>query len=120
MAQSDRMIRMPHILTAIVLITLGASISFAQRAGVPIEPRELAIDDEVVCEKLRKLREAGKLMSIKDVRNALSNPSPKAVELPKPATKTLPADQIADRARKSFLRVGWYYLCTRCSRWHTN
>jgi hypothetical protein len=100
---------------AIVAAPLSA---LAQVAGVPIEPRRLPANDKTLLAKLAALRDDGKLMSMNEVREALAAPTPAPVTLSEPSTERLAPAEIAARGRKSLLRVGWYYLCHRCSNWH--
>lgn len=107
------------VLLALVLC-LVADRAFAQRADVPIEVERVNAPTSEALEQLHKLREAGKLASIHDIETALLNPTPEHVELPAASNTTLHPSAIATLARKSTIRVGWYYLCNKCDKWHTN
>jgi hypothetical protein len=90
----------------------------AQRADVPIEPRRVGVNNPAVLEKLKPLRESGKLMTVESIRAGLAHPSPRDVRLPAAGRDRLSGPQIAQRTRKAMLRVGWVYLCQSCHNWH--
>ncbi len=108
------------ILHALILAGLAGPVAFGQRADVSIEPERTAIATPEILERLGELRTAGRLLSSEAVVAALKNPTPQPVRLPSPAVEQLRPAQIAALARKSVIRVGWYYLCKRCDNWHVN
>jgi rhodanese-related sulfurtransferase len=65
-------------------------------------------------------RKAGKLLDLPTVKAQLSRSQPIRIELPAPLTQAIPASVVWDRARASYLRIGYYYLCKKCSDWHLN
>jgi Trypsin-like peptidase domain len=105
------------VLAALVLSPVAAT---AQEVGVPIEPERRADASPGLVARLEAMAKAGELMSLEAVGAALKNPTPVAVPLPPAATGPLSPATIAARLRKSALRVGWYYLCNNCQRWHVN
>ena len=98
-------------------LLLRASLR-AQAPAVPIESTEPLMLDESLLEKARVLREGGKLMTKEKVAELLKNPIPASLTLPEPNTKPLAGREVAERARKAYMRLGWYYLCPRCEHWH--
>jgi hypothetical protein len=38
--------------------------------------------------------------------------------LPKVRTGSLRGREVAERARRGYVRIGWYFLCQRCDEWH--
>jgi hypothetical protein len=105
-------------LGAFCILLLAAAVVRAQSPGVAIEPRRINTNDKALMAKLHDLREAGKLMSKSDVRAALQSPTPAAISLQPPGTQRLSSTQLAARGRDALLRIGWYYLCHKCSNWH--
>jgi hypothetical protein len=102
------------------LLGLGGITSLAQAPDVPIETQHALLQDEAILAKASTLREAGHLMDTKKVEEQIKNPQPAAIELPAPSTQPLRGREIAARARTAYLRLGWYYICPRCDKWHLN
>ncbi|HEY2574078.1 MAG TPA: serine protease, partial [Verrucomicrobiaceae bacterium] len=63
---------------------------------------------------------AGKLLNNDQVAAAMRPPQAVSIQLPQPNTKRLEPREIAARARKALVRVGWFYLCPRCDQLHVN
>lgn len=105
---------------SVALALLLSAPVFAQAPGVAVEPKVLPPAPPELLKTLGELRENNKLLSQETIRKALSHPTPEAVSLPAPFTQPLDPITIAQQLRKSALRVGWYYLCTRCDHWHLN
>ena len=105
----------------LLLLTLFTSLvaSHAQGPGVPVERN--GEQNEAIIAKAKTLRDAGKLkLSIPLVKEQLASPQPGRIELPSPRTQPLTGREIAKAARESHVMLGWYYLCPRCDKWHTN
>lgn len=107
---------------AIAALALAAAPGglWAQDVGVEIEPARAPSADSRIVEQATKLKNDNKLMSDKQIAAALLSPTPAALKLPAPSARILPAREVAQRAKKALLRIGWFYLCTKCSRWHVN
>jgi thiol-disulfide isomerase/thioredoxin len=102
-------------------ICAASSPVFAQLPGTPIEPRAASgLATPKLLAELAELKQAGKLMSGDQVREALASPTPHPVQLPAASHEELSPTQIAKRARDSQVRIGWYYLCPKCDDWHIN
>ena len=65
------------------------------------------------------LREAGKLVDPAPLLPQLARTRCK-LALPPPRTAPASGRAIWELARQSYLRVGWYYLCSKCDHWHAN
>jgi hypothetical protein len=90
----------------------------AQASGVPIEDPRSLMQNPSLLEKAKALRDAGKLLDVEKVKTLLAAPVPSPIELPVANTKPLRGREIAERARRAYFRLGWYYLCPRCGHWH--
>jgi hypothetical protein len=78
----------------------------AQAPGVPIEDPGSLSYNQPLLEKAKALREAGKLLDIEKVKALLAAPVPSPIALPTPNTKPLRGREIAERARRAYLRLG--------------
>ncbi|MEP0843358.1 MAG: trypsin-like peptidase domain-containing protein [Phycisphaerae bacterium] len=87
-------------------------------ARVPIIRERDGAPPELVAQA-RKLRDAGRLLAIDDVRKQLGRTSCR-LSLPVPNSRPLTGSQIWARARRAHLRVGYFFLCNKCSNWHLN
>jgi hypothetical protein len=91
---------------------------FAQAPGVPIIKEGHGPLPELR-RAAEKLRQAGGQLSIAEVKTQLSRKSCE-LTLPPVATEQRTPAEIWERARRAMIRVGHYYLCTKCDRWHLN
>jgi hypothetical protein len=103
-----------------LLSFVGVGSLYAQAPGVPIESADTLSDQARVIRDGLALKEAGSLLSAKQVAELMKKPAGGIVELEEPKTVELTPRQVLDVARKSFLRVGWLYLCPHCDKWHVN
>lgn len=92
----------------------------AQADGVPIEPWQLSPMDPLWVNQAEKLRVEGKLLNDKLVSAALSEPANEKIELLTPRTERQDPKWVAQHARKAVVRIGWYFLCPNCDKWHLN
>lgn len=92
----------------------------AQDKNVSIEPYRLPLSDRSITAKAKALKDAGKLLSRDKILAQMKSPEPASLKLPRVSTKPLDPRDIAARARKSLVRIGWFYLCPRCTKWHLN
>ena len=97
---------------------IGGLVALAQAPEVPIETQHALLQDEAILAKAAKLKEAGALIDTNQVAEQVKNPQPSTIKLPDAATKPLRGREISATARKAYLRLGWYYLCPRCEKWH--
>jgi len=93
---------------------------FGQAPGVAIERGAEIERDQGILKIATELREAGKLLSREQVNEMLKKPEGCAIELPAPQTARLTPPEIAAKAKKGYVRIGWLYLCPRCDHWHLN
>lgn len=71
-----------------------------------------------------KIQAAAK--ALRDEQALLDMPAVKAqltrttceLKLPPPREKKLTGREIWQAARRSYMRIGWYHLCTNCDKWH--
>lgn len=111
---------LPLSLVGVILTALAAGPAPAQEVGVAIEPHRLPRADKQVMAQAEQLQAAGKLMDIQQITEALKSPTPQPLDLIAPAAEPLPVRQLAARARQALLRIGWFYKCLRCDKWHVN
>ncbi len=108
------------IILLAVLMAGASGFSHAQAPGVPIEDRTSQTGHEAVLAKAGVLREEGKLMPSARLMELVKSPVPEDLTLPAVKTDPLARPAIYELARRSRVRVGWYYLCTSCQNWHTH
>jgi len=108
------------IAVAVTAFAVAPAPLVAQDAGVAIEPARLPLSDRGIIGEALKLKEAGKLLDSNQIDAALRRPDPARLDLPAPSTLRLSAREVAARGRKGLVRLGWFYLCPRCSKWHLN
>lgn len=92
----------------------------AQAVGVPIENDEILTEDAPLCAKATALKQAGKLLDLKQVSAALESPRPAPLVLPAPSTHRLEPRALAELGRKALVRIGWFYLEKGTKEWHVN
>ncbi|MEI7730483.1 MAG: serine protease [Verrucomicrobiota bacterium] len=77
--------------------------------------------DRVIISKAEVARSRKELlMDIPSVKNWTPGKSTEPLSLPKPSKKRLSPSEVAAKALAAHLKVGWYYLCKRCDKWHLN
>ena len=87
---------------------LPSSFLFAQAEDVPIEPAVTLPEDEDLHKRAEEFLKEGKSLSVKQVRELLRTPQPEPIELA-PVRKTpLSGREVAQTARKAFIRFGWF------------
>jgi thiol-disulfide isomerase/thioredoxin len=96
----------------------GASVPPVSGPGISPESEHPTATDPLLA-KAEAAFKRGQLMPAAKLLDAREKPAGGEVKLAPPAGKQLAGRDIARLARESYLRVGWYYLCTRCSHWHT-
>ena len=102
--------------TALLFAIVFVSISRA-RAELPLQIYADRRVDPVVMKNATELRDAGKLIGSDVLLPQLNTPKCK-LKLPPLRTEKLAGRDLWASARQSYLRVGWFYLCSKCNRWH--
>lgn len=95
---------------------LAGLAALAQAPNVPVVGDRAEIN-QALTKQANSLRKADVLLSIEEVQSQLSRKSCQ-LALPQPGTKPLEGREVWRRARESYLRTGWHYLCRRCDNWH--
>ena len=108
------------LIFSVLALGFQAPTLFAQADGVAIEPWQLSPMDPLWVDQAEKLRVEGKLLNDKLVTAALSEPANEKVELLAPRTEPQDPKWVAQHARKAVVRIGWYFLCPNCDKWHLN
>lgn len=75
--------------------------------------------DPVVAKEAAALRDAGKLLAGDTMLSQISKARCQ-LKLTPVRQQKLSGRQIWELARKSYLRVGWFFLCKKCERWHVD
>ena len=110
-----------RISNALTLLSLGLALALTPviHAETPMRVYSDPRNDPVVQKAATELRDAGRLLTSEVLIPQLKNAKCK-LTLPPPHTQKLTGRDIWSAARQSYLRVGWFYLCSKCDRWHTN
>ncbi len=116
--QTHRPILTILAVVSLLLLAGTANRAQAQGNGVPVYARPGAAESTLRA-AAEKLRVAGKVAGESVLTNQLSR---KSCELKLPALNTarLSGRELWSAARAAHLRVGWYYLCTKCDQHHLN
>jgi len=104
----------------LVLLCVLGEVFFtrAQGVDVPVYSRDRA-GEKVLRAAAEKLRAAGRLVRESVLTNQFNRKSCELV-LAAPDRKPLASRELWSLARAAHLRVGWYFLCTECGKWHLN
>ncbi len=110
-----------HTITiAAIALTFPLPIA-AQAPGVAIEVQSNRKQDAAIIEKAKALKDAGKLkLTMELAKEQLKTPAPQPVVFPMPRAQALSGREVAKIAKEGHLQLGWFYLCTRCEKWHVN
>ncbi|MHA3775206.1 S1 family peptidase [Verrucomicrobiota bacterium sgz303538] len=95
-----------------------AAAAFGEAPAIPTVIEGRGPSPELI-EAASKLRDGGGLMSAEQVAAQLDRTSC-ALTLPRPRDQKLNGRAIWEEARRSHMRVGYFYLCPRCENWHLN
>lgn len=108
---------MKHI-DVLFLLLVSTGIAMAQAPGVPVyaEGRG-ARPNAALMAQAKKLHEASALLSMTKVLEQ-SKQASCTFALPAAETKALAPRERWQRARLSHIRVGAYFLCSKCDKWH--
>ena len=99
------------------LIAMSTAV-LAQAPGVPIVREDGKAPGEFVA-AAKKLQEAGKLLTMETAKEQLSRESC-TLKLPPAGSRILSGGDLWERARAAHVRIGYLYLCTKCSNLHLN
>lgn len=100
------------------LISLLPVLVLAQAPGVPVYPEGPGSRPQAALrEQAKNWRQKKSLLSMTEVAAQANRPSCQ-LELPRPGTTKLESRELWRRARQAHIRVGWYYLCKDCQKWH--
>ncbi len=104
-----------------LIFLAGSSLpGVAQAPGVPIEVNgEWSGPQEIIAEATA-LKKAGKLTGQDAFLAMLAKPSAQKVTLPPVKSLVLSRAEVYEVARRSRVRVGWFYLCRECKDWHVD
>lgn len=100
----------------IVLTLLSAPYAHAQAPNVPLHATDARERDALIA-AAGKLREAGVFVPEATLIGQLAR-SNCVLTLPAPRKSRLTGRELWAAARDAHIRVGWSFLCTRCSNWH--
>jgi len=95
---------------------LAAGPLQGQSPGVPIVEERRRPDPDLM-QAARKLRSESKLMPADTVLEQLKRTSC-VLKLPRARRRTLDGRELWQRARSAHVRIGYFYKCTKCMRWH--
>ena len=103
---------------ALLFLLLSARIACAQAPGVPVYAEGRGTrPNAVLTEQAEKLQEASELLSMTKALEQAQRTQCDIV-LPPADTKPLTPRERWQRALKAHLRVGQFYLCSKCDKWH--
>ena len=100
-----------------IYLLLGGTV-LAQAPGVPIEEQVPISRNEQILSAAEKLRDADALLSSEKVAAQLTAPAGGKIDLVEEQNRPLTGRDLAKRARAAYTRIGWYYRCTKCDKWH--
>jgi Trypsin-like peptidase domain len=110
---------MRPIASVLLLLAAAGAPVRAQAPGVPVEKPGEATGSKEIIDKAGVLREAGKLVGSERIEQLLAKPVAEKVDLPAARTALMAPADLCELARRCRVRIGWYYLCHKCSHWHT-
>ncbi|OYW78090.1 MAG: hypothetical protein B7Z37_01055 [Verrucomicrobia bacterium 12-59-8] len=103
---------------ALLLLLVSARIASAQAPGVPVYAEGRGSrPDAVLTEQAKKLQGASELLSMTKALEQAERTQCDIV-LPADDLKPLTARERWQRARMAHLRVGQFYICSKCDKWH--
>ncbi|MBB5033268.1 S1 family peptidase [Prosthecobacter vanneervenii] len=103
---------------ALWFLLVSASIAGAQAPGVPVYPEGRGARTNVsITEQAKKLQAASELISVTKALEQAER-THCDITLPPADSTPLPPRERWQRARKAHIRVGQFYLCSKCDRWH--
>ena len=108
-------------LLVLVVALFSSHVAYPQAPDVPIykQGRRESEQLEQLGSAARNLFTAGDALKLAEVKEQLRRTNCQ-LELPPANTVKLTPRDICVSARRSHLRVGWAYFCTKCEDWHVN
>ena len=105
----------------VAIAAAGCLQAAAQAPDVPIcnQERPEAQYRSDIIKAAKALLSGGDVLQIAEARKQLKRSSCQ-LALPEPSKIRLPTRDICIAARRSHVRIGWSYLCTKCGKWHAN
>lgn len=100
------------------LLAALSAVVLAQAPGVPIVRDDGKTPADFVA-AAKKLKEAGKLLSMETAKEQLSRVTCE-LKLPALESRVLPGGDLWERARAAHVRIGYLYLCNKCTNLHLN
>ena len=113
---------MKRFVVLTVVLALAALTARLRAEPPPVEPDDLSLAEPALLAKAERLRAAGALLDKDRVAAALGarRSKPLNLKLPDASKKPMEPREIAARARRALVRIGWYYRCPDCKEWHVN
>jgi hypothetical protein len=100
------------------VLFLGSVGLRAQAPDVPIVEERHGSDPRLI-KTANALRDDGRLLALDQVKKQLQRGSC-TLKLPEVRTQRMEGRQLWERARQAHVRVGYFYQCRKCTRWHLN
>ena len=107
---------MKHSLLILAIFAVIGSLR-SEAQGIPVYRADKEVsEDPVLRKRAEELYSQGLSLPISVVKEQLSRGSCQ-LSLPQPHDRPMEGRDLWASARKSFVRVGYYYLCKGCKRW---
>ena len=107
---------MKHSLLILAIFALIGSLR-SEGQGVPVYQADQEVsEDPLLRKRVEELYSQGLSLPISVAKEQLSRGSCQ-LSLPQPHDRPMEGRSLWSAARKSFVRVGYYYLCKGCKRW---
>ena len=107
---------MKHSLLILAIFAVIGSLR-SEAQGIPVYQADKEVsEDPVLRKRAEELYSKGLSLPISVVKEQLSRGSCQ-LSLPQPHDRPMVGRDLWASARKSFVRVGYYYLCKGCKRW---
>lgn len=113
--------RFQHLLLLLLLFLTGQVSVRAQAAAAPVyEEGRGSQRDARVLAGAQALLASGALRPYEQLRQQMESRPTCRLTLPPPRQEVLDSRERWRRARSAHLRLGFYYLCEQCDKWHIN
>jgi len=111
------MLRQLAAVIACGVVFASAWETWGQAPGVPIEFNGSPNRNDDWRRQAEALKDSGKVLTVAEVREQLTNPSPAELSLPAPSTRANAARNVVNLARAAQVRVGWYGKAEGSEQW---
>lgn len=103
----------------LLLVALSTAMPSPHAAdAVPVyNTDEEFTEDPALLKQAEALFSGGQALSVAEVRDQLGRTTCQ-LTLPEPKSRALGGREVWEVARSGFLRIGYYFLCTDCEKWH--